>query len=93
MDKSDVKKLKLLIDINEIKSLLYNSFPFDRQKAEDVIRKHNVSNLKVSAMNSPYNYDYIRFEQATDEMIKYNLINIIEILETEYYEETTKSKK
>jgi len=93
MDKSDVKKLKLLMDIDEIKSVLYNSFPFDRQKAEDIIKKHNASNLKVAVMNSPFNSDYVRFEQATDEMLKNNLITIIKILESEYYDEMSKKEK
>ncbi len=92
MDKSDIKKINLSKDIDEIKEVLYNWFSFDRQKAEEIIRKHNLSNSKVAAMNSPTNPGYVKFENSTDEMIKNNLSQILKILEAEYYEEIIKEK-
>ncbi len=81
--------MNLLNDINEIMKVLNNQI-FDREKAQDIIRKHNVSNRKILIVNSPLNPGFVRFEYSTDEMIKNNLNIILKILKAEYVEELSK---
>lgn len=73
-------------DIDEINDVLFSP-NFDRKKAEEIIRKHNITNQKVGIMNSPCNPGFITFNQAPDEMVKRNLSNIKTILQVENIEE------
>ena len=65
----DSKKIISLVkDIEEIDNVINNNI-FDRTEAEDIIRKHNLSDLEVAFLNSPLNPGYTKFENATDNMI------------------------
>lgn len=85
LDDKDIKLLNLERDISEIVEVLTNKI-FDRNKAENIINKHNLTNLKIAAINSPLNPGFVRFEYSTDEMIRNNLSLILEILEVEFAE-------
>lgn len=84
-----IKLLNLTKDINEILEVLVN-VTFDRNKAENIIVKHNSTNEKVNLINSPLNPGFVRFEESTEDMIKNNLLVILEILKAEYAEEMAK---
>lgn len=67
-------------DIFEIQSVLIpyrQGKPLDREKAEQIIRKHNRSDIHVALMNSPSKSGFITFEQATDQMVAQNLESIL----------------
>lgn len=73
--------VKLLNDIDEIQDVFCRvraGYPLDRKKAEDIIRKHNLTDPLVAAYNSPIIPGYVTFEQATDQMVLGNL-NTIQI--------------
>lgn len=74
------KALKIERDIQEIEEVLNPNTIFNRTKAENIIRKHNGEDEVVALYNSPINPDYVTFENATDEMVKNNLIFIRNIL-------------
>lgn len=84
------KLIKLAKDIDEILEVLNNPI-FDISKAQDIIKKHNLSNEKVAAYNSPLKPGYVLFENSTEEMLKNNLTVIHEILYIEYVEELKKT--
>ena len=67
-------------DIKEIEDVLKLNIVFNRMKAEDIIRKHNKTDAEIAIFNSPLNPYYVAFENATDEMVKNNLISIRNIL-------------
>ena len=70
-------------DVLEIQSVLIpyqKGMPLNREKAEQIIRKHNSSDVHVAIMNSPLNPGFVTFEQATDQMLAQNLSNIQTIL-------------
>ena len=72
--------------IAEIRDLLLkkqNGHGFDRQKAEEIIRKHDVSEPAVAIMKSPLLRGWIPFRQANDDQVASNLIEIKTILEAE----------
>lgn len=87
-------------DVREIESVLIpyqQGMPMDRKKAEQIIQKHNRSDIDVALMNSPTNPGFITFERATDQMVAQNLTNIQLILSARLtgksIEELRKSKK
>ena len=70
-------------DVLEIQSVLIpyqKGMPLDREKAEQIIRKHNSSDVIVAVMNSPLSPGLVTFEQATDQMLAQNLLNIQTLL-------------
>lgn len=74
---------KLRSDIHEIEAVLnryQQGMGFDRQKAEEIIQKHNRSDAAVAAYNSPLIPGWIAFEQASDEAMYCNLVAIRNIL-------------
>ena len=85
---SNFEIIKINNDIEEIKNLLNN---FDRSKSIETIKKHNATNLNISVINSPFNPGFVTFENATDDMIKNNLLIILNILQTEYTDKTLHS--
>lgn len=91
-NEKNIKILNLSKDINEIVELLNNPY-FDRNKAQEIIKKHNLSNEKIAAVNSPLNPEYVRFEYSTDDMLKNNIAFILEILKAELVEELSKKVK
>lgn len=76
---------ELAMDMREIVDEL-NKPIFNRANAERIIRKHNLKNIKVAIMNSPFQPTYVKFENATNEMLKSNLEAIYTILNKEYIE-------
>lgn len=86
------KIISLVKDIEEINNVINNNI-FDRTKAEGIIRKHNLSNLEVAILNSPLNPGYTKFENATDNMIVNNLLQIKTILFSKLQKEITEDKK
>ena len=63
--------VKLLNDIDEIQDVFDRvraGYPLDRKKADDIIRKHNLTDPVVAASNFAPNSVYVTFEQATDSM-------------------------
>ena len=59
-------------DIKEIDDV-FNAQFFDRSKAESIIRKHNVTDEVVGAVNSPLNPNVKPFYMLDDNAIKANL--------------------
>ena len=89
----DSKKIISLVkDIEEIDNVINNNI-FDRTEAEDIIRKHNLSDLEVAFLNSPLNPGYTKFENATDNMIFNNLLQIKSILFTKLQKQISEDKK
>ncbi len=86
------KIISLVKDIEEIDNVINNNI-FDRTKAEGIIRKHNLSNLEVAILNSPLNSGYTKFENATDNMIVNNLLQIKSILYAKLQKEILEDKK
>lgn len=84
------KVLKIERDIQEIEEVLNPNTIFIRTKAENTIRKHNGKDEVVALYNSPINPDYVTFENATDEMVKNNLIFIRNILVGKLLQEGSK---
>ena len=77
------KILQETADLLEIQSVLtpyQHGGTLDRVKAEQIIRKHNSSDIEVALMNSPLNPGFITFERATDRMVAENLAAIQRIL-------------
>lgn len=89
MNQKELRLIKLDDDIKEIFVLL-NSAIFDKDKAKNIIKKHNLSNAKVALFNSLPNVGFVPFENATDAMMKENLKRILAILMAEYEEELKK---
>lgn len=79
MNEKELKCANIISDINEIDGVL-SAIYFDRQKAEDIIRKHSTSDKTVAAINSPLSPGYITFDRATDDMVKNNLLIIRQVL-------------
>ena len=79
MSDKEIKIAKILDDIQEIDSTLSAQI-FDREKAEDIIRKHNQKDAMVAMINSPLSSHYVTFEIATDDMVKNNLLIIRQVL-------------
>lgn len=75
----ELKCVKIVSDIKEIDDALTSAY-FDRQKAEEIIRKHTVTDVTVAVINSPLIPGYTTFEQATDDMVKNNLLIIRQVL-------------
>ena len=74
---------KLRSDIQEIEAVLnryQQGMGFDRQKAEELIQKHNHSDIAVATYNSPIRPGWITFEQASDVTVYCNLVAIRNIL-------------
>ena len=74
---------KLRSDIHEIEAVLngyQQGMGFDRQKAEEIIQKHNHSDIAVATYNSPIRPGWITFEQASDVTVYCNLVAIRNIL-------------
>ena len=87
----DIEKItSLQKDIKEIDDVI-NNYIFDREKAENIIRKHNFSDEEVALLNSPVNPGYTTFENATDEMIVNNLNLIKRILLTKLQQKILKN--
>ena len=86
------KIISLVKDIEEIDNVINNNM-FDRTKAEGIIRRHNLSDLEVAFLNSPLNPGYTKFENATDNMIFNNLLQIKSILFTILQKEILEDKK
>ncbi len=59
-------------DVHEIDDVLNSQF-FDRNKAESIIHKHNVTDEIIATINSPMNPDAKPFYMLTDDDIKVNL--------------------
>lgn len=75
--------IQLATDINEIQETLNRvkkGYPLDRKKAEDTIRKHNLTDPIVAVFNSPMRPDFVPFQQATDQMLINNLNTILRYL-------------
>lgn len=85
------KIISLVKDIEEIDNVVNNTF--DRAKAEDIVRKHNFSDLEIAILNSPFNPGYVKFENATDNMIVNNLLQIKSILFAKLQKEISEDKK
>lgn len=85
------KILEIEKDIKEIEEVLNPNIIFNRMKAENIIRKHNIKDEVVALYNSPINPDYITFEIATNEMVKNNLISIRNILVRRLLHESAKN--
>ena len=66
MSNSYMDKIKILQDIKEIDEVLNPYVPFDRRKAEEIIRKHNLTDKYIALYNSQLNPGYVKFENATD---------------------------
>lgn len=86
------KILEIEKDIKEIEEVLNPNIIFNRVKAENIIRKHNIKDEVVSLYNSPINPDYITFKNAIDEMVKNNLISIRNILIGRLLHESSKNE-
>lgn len=84
------KVFKIEKDIQEIDDVLNPNAIFNRKKAEDIIRKHNATDTEVAIFNSPLNSYYVAFENATDKMVKNNLISIRNILAGKLLQESSK---
>ena len=81
--KSTHDLFKLRSDIQEIEAVLnryQQGMGFDRQKAEELIQKHNHSDIAVATYNSPIRPGWITFEQASDVTVYCNLVAIRNIL-------------
>ena len=76
MSNSYMDKIKILQDIKEIDEVLNPYVPFDRRKAEEIIRKHNLTDKNIALYNSQLNPGYVKFENATDLQVIDNL-NVI----------------
>ena len=87
------KVLDIAKDIKEIEDVLNPNIIFDRIKAEDIIRKHNATDVVVATLNSPLNPSYTNFEDATNEMVVNNLIAIRNILIVKLQQESSKKEK
>ena len=92
-NKKAADKIKISKDIQEITDVLNNPCGFDREKAEEIIKKHNTSNAKVAVMNSPLSPNYVRFEHATNDMVANNLVGILNILKLELVQEIKNDTK
>ncbi|MCM1368107.1 MAG: hypothetical protein NC184_04780 [Roseburia sp.] len=79
LDKA-VKTAKFEQDICEIDNVL-NAQIFDRAIAENIIRNHNKTDEIVAIINSPLRQGFVTFEQASDDMVKNNLIMIRQVLQ------------
>ncbi len=90
MDK--LKIVHLENDIKEIDEIL-SAMWFDRRKAEETIRKHNLTDAKVAVFNSPLNPNVVRLDKLTDEQVANNLLSIRVILCGELAEELAKEEK
>ena len=86
------KIISLVKDIEEIDNIVNNN-TFDRAKAEDIVMKHNFSDLEVAILNSPFNPGYVKFVYATDNMIVNNLLQIKSILFAKLQKEISEDKK
>lgn len=86
------KIISLVKDIEEIDNVINNNI-FDRTKAEGIIRKHNLSDLEIAFLNSPLNPGYTKFENATDNMVVNNLLQIKSILYAKLQKEILEDKK
>lgn len=84
------KVLEIEKDIREIEEVLNPNTIFNRTKAENIIRKHNKTDMDIAIFNSPLNPYYVAFENATDEMVKNNLIFIRNILAGKILQENSK---
>lgn len=92
MNNEHIEKIAhLQNDITEIDAVLKDTNGFDCDKAEQIIRKQNSTNIKVAAFNSPLRREFVPFERATPEMLRNNLINIRTILSEELAEEKLKA--
>lgn len=78
MNEKVIRKCKQISDdIKEINKILDN---FDRDKAEQIIKKHTLTDETVAVINSPLSPNFIPFNQAPDYMVKDNLIIIRQVL-------------
>ena len=84
------KVLDIAKNIKEIEDVLNPNVIFDRIKAEDIIRKHNATDVVVATLNSPLNPSYTTFEDATNKMVVNNLIAIRNILIVKLQQESSK---
>lgn len=75
----ELRKANLEKDITEIDELLNATF-FDRLKAENIIVKHNTTDEIIGAYNSPLLPGFTPFNQASDDMVRNNLVVIRQIL-------------
>lgn len=82
MSNGYIDKIKIIKDIKEIEEVLSPYVPFDRRKAEEIIRKHNLTDKYIGFFNSPLLPGYIRFEDAADSQIIKNLTVIRQYLIT-----------
>lgn len=73
------KIAKIKKDIREIDDVL-NAQIFDRNKAEDIIHKHNITDEIVGTFNSPLNPNVKPFYMLDDNAIKANLSAIRDYL-------------
>ena len=72
MYNKEIEIAKLNKDIKEIDDL-FNKPIFDRNKAEEIIRKHNINDEAIGIFNSPINPNSRPFYMLPDESIKANL--------------------
>ncbi len=79
MNDKELKCANIKSDIDEIDEVL-NAQAFDRKKGEDVIRKHNVTDETVAQINSPLVPGFMPFNQASDDMVRNNLVVIRQVL-------------
>lgn len=79
MTEKELKCANIISAINEIDEVL-NAIYFDRKKAEDIICKHNKSDMVIGTYNSPLNPNSFPFEMLSDEAIRSNLCKIRDYL-------------
>lgn len=69
---------------------MLNPTIFERMKTYDIIRKNKKADMDIAILNSSLNPYHVAFENATDEMVKNNLIFIQNILVGKLLQESFK---
>lgn len=88
MDKNKIVELEN--DIEEIKALL-NEEPFNQNKAISIIEKHKSKDGNVALVNSPLTPNFVPYRYATDDMLRNNVIKLLEYLSWKLLNETGKA--
>lgn len=69
-----------LAEIDDVIKRYQQDKKFDRQKAEEIIVKHTLSDPVIGACNNSNSRSFIPFSQATDEMVYQHLCLIRQYL-------------
>ena len=80
---------KISDDITEIDETIKTE-PFDSAKAVQIIKKHNTTDINIAVINSPSQPNFVRFDDATPQMLINNLKMIKNVLCFEMADEIRK---